>query len=462
MPRKDFRAVRDKFARDNGLPFGRILTREYVLSVLEAEGHTYRNRTFCPLTTLWAWLSQALSQDKSLNEAVSRVVAHRAASGLPPCSAASGAYSQARTRFPLEVMTRMAKEIGWKVHRSGCDEWNWRGREVFLADGTGLSMPDTPENQLEWPQSSRMPRGLSFPLVRAVALISLSTGAVTDFSIARYKGKGTGELSLLASMADSLAAGSVLVADKYYPTYGTVAMLQARGVDLVSISHHMRKVDFSKGISLGPRDHIVEWTKPQTRDYLDPATQREMPKTITMREFVIEIDDREGGKLEAIITTTLTDPTIPQQEISDLYWKRWNCELDIRSIKHSLHMDVLRAKTPDMVRKEIWCHLLAWNLLRGVIVESAKRHDSLPRQLSVKGAMQAVESFTPAMMTIDGNPAIYDALLATVSTHRVANRPGRLEPRFKKRRQVWSNMMTIPRHESKRRLARDVRAAAIS
>ncbi len=121
-------------------------------------------------------------------------------------------------------------------------------------------------------------------------------------------------------------------------------------------------------------------------------------------------------------------------------------------------MDVLRAKTPEMIRKEIWAHLLAWNLLRGVMVESAKRHDVMPRELSVKGTMQAVESFTPAMMAIDGDPAIYDAMLLTVSARRVADRPGRQEPRYKKRRPTWSKLLTVPRHKLHRRLAANARA----
>lgn len=455
-PRKDFRIVRDKFARDNGLPFGRLLTREYVLSVLESEGHYYKSRIFCPLVTLWAWLSQCLSQDKSLNEAVSRIVAHRAASGLPPCSPNSASYSDARSRFPGSAMIRMAKEIGCKIHDSRDTEWDWHGRPVYLADGTSFSMPDTLENQLAYPQVATVKPGLGFPIMRAVALISLSTGAVVDMAFGKYAGKGTGEIGLLGQLADSLSAGDILVADRLYPTYNTIAMLKARGVDLVSISHQARDVDFRTGHKLGPRDHIVAWSKPQIRPDQTREEYDAIPDAMLVREFVIEIEDREGGKLEAIITTTLTDPAIPQQEISGLYWQRWNCELDIRSIKHSLHMDVLRCKTPEMVRKEIWCHLLAWNLLRGVIVEAAKRHTAMPRELSVKGAMQAVESFTPAMMAIDGNEAIYDAFLTTVSAHRVGNRPGRLEPRFKKRRPAWPHYMTTPRSKSHRRLAADV------
>lgn len=453
--RKDFNAVRDKFARDSGLPFGRLLTRDYVLSVLEAEGHKYQNRLFCPLVVLWGWLSQCLSQDKTLNEAVSRILAHRVSIGLPACSPNSASYSNARARFPLNAMARMARDIGCSVHGSRDTKWDWHGRPVYLADGTSFSMPDTPENQLAYPQVATVKPGLGFPIVRAVGLVSLATGTVVDMAFAKYAGKGTGEGSLLRELMGSLPRGSVLVADKYYPSYFTVALLLERGVDLVSVSHVGRVVDFTDGHVLGPRDHIATWHKPKYRsDWMDRQSYDRMPDTIQVREFEIEIEDRKSnGTEKAIVVSTMTDPTIPQKELSDLYWTRWNCELDIRSIKHSLHLDVLRCKTPDMVRKELWCHVLAWNLLRGVIVEAAKRHDALPRHLSVKGAMQAVESFTPAMMAIDGQQAVYDAMLATVSAHRVGNRPGRQEPRFKKRRPAWDQYMTIPRHQSKRRLA---------
>lgn len=458
MARKDFRVVRDKFAKDDALPFGRILTREYVLGVLADESHVYRQRTFCPLVTLWAWLSQALSQDKSLNEAVSRILAHRVATGLPACSASSCSYSNARQRFPRAVMERMAKEIGRNVHNSASDAWHWRGRDVYLADGTGLSMPDTQENQLVFPQAKTQKPGIGFPVMRAVALISLPTGAVVDFAFSRITGKGTGEGTLLRGMLDTLKAGDIIVADRLFPSYVTLAAMQDRGIDIVSISHHGRTVDFSQGEQLGHEDHIVEWKRPRYRETMPLGELRELPDTVPVREFAISVEGRDGTMQSAVVVTTITDPTVPQKEIADLYWRRWNCELDLRSIKQSMHLDVLRSKTPDMIEKEIYAHLLAWNLLRGVMTESAKRNNVLPRQLSVKGAMQAVESFTPAMMATNAGDILYDAFLTTVSAHRVGNRPGRLEPRYKKRRPSWNEYMTIPRNQSHRRLNSQARA----
>jgi Transposase DDE domain len=460
MPRRDFRVVRDKFANDSGLPFGRLLSREYVLGVLESEGHAYRSRVFCPLVTLWGMLSQSLSQDKSLNEVVSRILAHRVSAGLPACSASSASYSEARSRFPLSAIARMAREVGRSVHAASQDHWHWNGRQVFIADGTGLSMPDTPANRTDYPPAPSLKPEIGFPAMRLVALISLSTGAVIDIATGQMRGKGSGESSLLRQLLDNMSCGDVFVADRYYPSFSLLVELQKRGIEMVSVSHSGRTVDFSKGQHLGPQDHIVDWNRPKRRDAqsIDEATYQALPETIRVREFIIEIEGRDGRREKAVVVSTMTDPSIPQEELSALYWKRWHCELDLRSIKHSLRMDVLRSKTPDMVHKELWAGILAYNLLRGTMSESAKRNGVTPRELSVKGTMQAVESFTPAMMAVTDNDQLYDAFLTAVSAHRVGNRPGRQEPRLKKRRPVWTHLMTKPRNEYFRRVqSRDIR-----
>jgi hypothetical protein len=445
MPRKDFTAVRNKFARDNGLPFGRLLTREYVLQALADSGHSYRSRVFCPLVTLWAWLSQCLSQDKSLNEAVSRVLAHRIATGLPSISASSASYADARARFPECVMARMAREIGQRVHDSAPDTARWRGRSVFLVDGTGLSMPDTAENQLAYPQPKTIARGIGFPLMRASALISLATGAVVDVEFTRYAGKGTSELALLRTMMDTLKAGDVVVGDKLYGAYRVLADLVTRGVDAVVAIKHLRKRAGSK----------VIWHKPQWRQS-EKAMYASLPDSITLRQITVEIEDRDGATKQLSLVTTITDPAVSDSEIADLYRQRWNCEVDLRTIKCAMQMDILRAKTPSMVHKEIFCHLLAYNLLRGVMMESASKAEVAPRHLSVKGALQMVESFTPAMMHGNGHESTYNAFLGALSAHRVGNRPGRVEPRVRKRRPKKHVNMRKPRNKYFRRLRQEV------
>ncbi len=442
--RKDFRIVRDKFARDNGLPFGRLLSREYVLSVLKAEGHAYRSRDFCPLVVLWGWLSQCLSQDKSLNEAVSRILAHRVVTGLPACSASSASYSNSRQRFPESVMTRMGREIGQRVHDSAPQSALWHGREVFLVDGTGLSMPDTAANDAEYPRPMKERNVVGFPLLRAAALISLATGAVVDLAITQYMGKGTSEFALLRSMMPTLKPGSVLVGDKPYGAYIVLADLVARGIDAVVPIQDGRKKSGS----------TVVWHKPEYQANR-AALYDGMPDSLTLRQVTIEIEDRDGSTKSLTLVSTITDPAITDADIADLYRQRWNCELDFRSIKCAMQLDILRTKTPEMGRKEIWAHLLTYNLLRGVMLESATKANVTPRHLSVKGALQMVESFTPAMMHSDGQQSLYDAFLGALAGHRVGNRPNRKEPRMVKRRPKNHARMTLPRGYYHRRFASD-------
>ena len=194
---------------------------------------------------------------------------------------------------------------------------------MFLADGTTtMSMPDTPETQVRHSaQIKTVKAGLGFPIMRAVDLISLATGAVVDFDFAAFEGKGTGEGTILRGMLDSVKRDSILVADRYYPSYIMVGDLLERGVDMISVSHVSRKVDFNEGIQLGKNDPIVEWHKPAYTNRMDREAYDRLPETISVREFVIEIDSREGGKENAIVISTITDPTVPQDELSDLYWR---------------------------------------------------------------------------------------------------------------------------------------------
>jgi hypothetical protein len=358
MPRKDFTTVRDKFANDDGLPFGRLLTREFVLATLAAEGHQYRSRVFCPLVVLWGWLSQCLSQDKSLNESVSRILAHRVSIGLPAISASSASYSNARQRFPEAVMASMAREIGRRVHNSAPASALWHGREVLLVDGTGLSMADTPENEVEYPRPHPTRFAVGFPIMRASALISLSTGAVLATAFTKFAGKGSSELAMLTELLPSMKPGSVLIGDKLYGSYRVLAELKTRKMDAVVPIKDSRKREGS----------TVTWHRPVIKQE-NEGIYEHLPESIQLRQVSVEIEDRDGEPKTLTVVTTIIDPKISDAEIADLYRQRWNCEVDLRSIKCSMQLDVLRAKTPSMVRKEIACHLLAYNLLRGVMVE---------------------------------------------------------------------------------------------
>src|SRR5882757_6018719 len=211
--------VRARFARDQGLPFAGSLSQASILDALQEHGVQYRDRLFSPVTTIWGFLSQVLSEDHSCRDAVARVIAHRAASGLAPCSPNTASYCNARGRLPTGVLRTLARRTAQQLQDGLPDGWLWHGRRVFIADGTHVSMPDTEENQAAYPQPAVQQPGLGFPLARVAGLLSLATGACHDLAIAPYAGKGTGETTLLRQMYDALSPGDVVLADALFDNY---------------------------------------------------------------------------------------------------------------------------------------------------------------------------------------------------------------------------------------------------
>src|SRR5881397_68974 len=227
------KAVRARFARNEGLPFADVLTEANILNVLDEHGVKYRDRVFNPVTTLWGFLSQVLSEDHSCRDAVTRIIAHRAASGLGTCSPNTASYCNARGRLPTDVLSTLARRTAAELQAAAAAEWKWNGRSVFIADGSYLSMPDTPENRAAYPQPVVQQPGIGFPLARVTVLLSLATGACHDLAIAPYAGKGTGETTLLRRMYDSLAPGDVVLADALFDNYFLACELHQRGIELV-------------------------------------------------------------------------------------------------------------------------------------------------------------------------------------------------------------------------------------
>src|SRR6516162_5227642 len=192
-PRMSLDQLRARFVRNDGLPFADVLTEPRIREALDEHGVRYRDRVFNPVTTLWGFLSQVLSDDQSCRDAVTRIIAHRAANGLPACSPNAASYCDARGRLPTAVLSTLARRTAAELQAAAAEEWRWNGRDVFIADGSCLSMPDTPENRAAYPRPVVQQPGIGFPMARVAVLLSLATGACHDLAIAPYAGKGTGE-----------------------------------------------------------------------------------------------------------------------------------------------------------------------------------------------------------------------------------------------------------------------------
>src|SRR3954447_11059826 len=192
--------LRARFARNEGLPFADVLTEPRIREALDEHGVRYRYRVFGPVTTLWGFLSQVLSDDHSCRDAVARIIAHRAANGLETCSPNTASYCNARSRLPTGVLRTLGRQTAAELQAAAAEDWKWNGRSVFVADGSYLSLPDTPENRASYPQPVVQRPGIGFPMARVAVLLSLATGACHDLAIAPYAGKGTGETTLLRQM----------------------------------------------------------------------------------------------------------------------------------------------------------------------------------------------------------------------------------------------------------------------
>lgn len=457
-PASQFRGIFGSLVLDPGLLFHRALSAEHLARVLAEEVGRTCDRVFTPLVTLALFLGQVLSDDHSCRGAVARLLAWRAARGLPPCSPDTGAYCKARQRLPETLLPRLAREAADHLQGHAPAEWLWHGRRVVLADGTCVSMPDTPESQAAYPQHGGQKAGCGFPIARVVVLLCLATGAALDAAIGPRKGKLSGEDALLRSLHGRLARGDVLLADRYFSSFHEVAMMVAMGVDVVMRQHCGRVTDFRRGTRLGREDHLVTWRRRRSRPgWLTREEFAVLPRELAMRELRVRVD-RPGFRTRSlVVVTTLTDPVAyPREQIAAAYRGRWNAELDIRSIKQTMGMDVLRCKTPEMVVKEVWAHLLAYNLVRGVMAEAASRRGVTPRRLSLQGARQVLEGFRGELnrATAASSGALVAAALDAVAYHRVGGRPDRVEPRVVKRRPKAYPRMQVPRKVFKGRLAK--------
>jgi DDE family transposase len=442
-------AVRARFARNEGLPFADVLTEANIREVLNDHGVPYRNRVFSPVTTIWGFLSQVLSEDHSCRDAVSRIIAHRAANGITVCSPNTASYCNARSRIPTSVLSTLARRTAEELQTSVDDQWKWNGCSVFILDGSSVSMPDTPENQAMYPQPPQQAAGIGFPLARIAVLLSLATGACHDLAIAPYEGKGTGETSLFRRMYDTLKPGDVVLADALFDDYFIACELRNRGIDLVAHAQYERTG--SCVAESRPDDDILAWQRPNKPRGMAGEQYRSYPKQLLMRQVTVDARDKNNRVQQFKVVTTILTPSIDGKQIGALYEHRWEGEVDIRSIKCTMQMDILRCKTPDMVHKEIWTHLLAYNLLRTVMAVAANENDIEPRKLSFKGAKQALTAFAPKIEAAqpEDRGSLIDAMLTTIAYHRVGDRPGRWEPRARKRRPKPAARLTQPRHIAK-------------
>jgi hypothetical protein len=439
------RRIRSQARNSDAYSFFNLLTGPDLFDKVESLLPQHRERRFPPTETLSMFVAQALSADRSCQQAVNAAAMKQLAAGLTACSTHTGAYCRARLRLPLAMVETLAGYVGHWVSAHAPAAWRWRGRPVRLVDGTTVSMPDTPANQAAYPQPTTQKPGLGFPLCRMVGLVCLGSGALLQAAIGRYKGSGGDEQSLLRSILDTLKRDDLLLGDAFYATYFLLCALHERGIDAVFEQYgaRQRSINFRRGKRLGMRDHLIVLAKPRERPaWMSQTDYEQAPQSLTVREL------RTGGK--TLVTTLLCPKHTDKAALTALYRSRWHVELDLRNIKSTLGMHRVSCHTPEMAMKEIWVYLLAYNLIRLMMAQAASLVHLLPRQLSFKHTVQLWTAWTRHRPHI-GDDMLSD-LLVLIAQQRVGDRPHRVEPRALKGRPSKYPLLTKPRHAARAHL----------
>jgi len=472
--------------QNDELPLTEVVDSDRFARAFEKHGVDFGDEegvVYTPAITLWALVSQTFfaGAQRSCKAAVIRVASLWATRGRTVCDTNTGAYCRARKKIPFELVRDITRQIAHDaeaaVSHTGFSHTvvdedpdvnlssrvvkevrvHANGRRVLLLDGFTITAEDTPENQDEYPQNPVQKAGLGFPILRCVTLISLYTGLLFDVAYGPYSGKETGETALMRRLLNVLRPGDILVADCYLCTYWLIAACRQRGVHIVMKNHYQREDNPANSIRLREGERLVTWTLPARPSWMSKEEYKQQPATLELRLIDVNVHRNGFRPSQFTVTTTMTDDEqYSGNWIRSIYESRWLVELDIRSIKCSLNMDILRAKTPEMVRTELWSCLLAYNLIRLKMLQSCAVSGRDPRSVSFTTTMQLLATNWLLCAVVGVTSELATLAQEVPTSQRVGQRDGRTEPRVNKRRPKVLALMQKPRHE----LRKELKAAA--
>lgn len=431
------------------------LTPETIREVCQHAGHQWRDRVLDPVTTIHLFVLQILHGNTAC--------AHVPRLANIDCS--GEAYGLARRRIPLAVFRGLLTLVTRRLPVASADEGRWRGHRTFLLDGSSTSMPDTPALQAKFGQPGRQAAGCGFPVMHLMALFQASTGFLLAIVSAPHR---THDMAEAPRTHPALEANDVLVGDRGLASFVHLALLHFRGVFGVFRTHQQQIVNFRAGRRqatrttrkrgqtglpaskwlkrLGRHDQLVEYVKPKSRPkWMTAKDYAALPATIRVRELRYTITIPGRRTQQVTLSTTLVDPVkYPAAELAKLYGRRWEIESNFDHLKTTLKMDVLHCKTVAGVEKELIMYALVYNLIRLVMLEAARRQKVPVERISFVDAARWL------CQALEGSPEL--------KLRVNPDRPGRLEPRAKKRRPKNYDLLNAPR----RKLPKQLKKKALS
>jgi hypothetical protein len=402
----------------------------------EDEGPNSRERDFPLRLTFECFLWQMLKPKTACREVVRQVQALRTLHDRPPISEGDSAYIQARLRLPKGRLEKALDATAQIADRRVGQRSRLQGRPVKVVDGSSTQLADTRANQKKYPQPSSQKPGCGFPVMKFIVLFSLCGGAVLNVILGSLHHH---DLRLLRGLWDQLKKGDILLGDRAYGEYATLAGLPQRSVDVVARLHQRRKVDFRTARRLGKNDGLFVWAKNcQPSEILS----RNLRFTTTIRGF--------RSRRITLVTTLLDGKLYPAEELAALYARRWRLELCLRDLKTTLGMEQLRCKTPEMAEKELLAYLVAHNLVRCLMAEAVAAHHVELERVSFKGSLDGLRQFSDAISRAPNRKLrrqLWEDLLLALARDLVPLRPNRIEPRAVKRRPKPYPLLNRPRRK---------------
>lgn len=471
-----FRIFQHSMIQSGELPLCEVLDSSLIADAFDEDHVEFGiadEDVFTPAITLWAMVSQFLFQGpgRSCKAAAGRVVSLLAQTTNRVVSQNAGNYCRARAKIPIKTIRKITLRLASQAEldclrfddsASVLDPDQAEDRlsprviseirsipihgRIIMIDGFTIDGPDTAENQAKYPQNPAQEKGLGFPILRCVCLVSMLTGLLIDLGCAAYSGKGTGETSIVRQLRSALRAGDIVVADSYHCTYWFLAMCQSMGVHVVMKNHHKRDDDPIGCKRLSETERIVQWDRPQRPKWMTKKEYRQVAPFIKIRLSEVEVNDPGSrSKGFTIATTFLEVADYPSAWLGSVFLGRWMVETDIESIKCTIGVEHLRGQSPDSLERELWTGMMAYNLIRLKMLQGGYAAGREHRSMSFTETYQLLSTNWLLCACNGVSEAMSQSAQQQSTVAMIGHRPGRSEPRENKRRPKVLKLMTVPR-----------------
>jgi len=358
-------------------------------------------------------------------------------------------YCTARAKLPMETLEEIHRAVTDEAERAVASKDLWCGLRVRVVDATTLIAPDTAANQKAFPQSRKQKPGCGFPLLHLIGLFSLATGLFMAWATGSQHVQ---ELVLLQQLWEHLRPGDLLLGDRGFGCWGTLAQCCQRGIHGVFRARGRLRTDWRRGQRLSKHQRLVVWKKPRHRpSYFTAEQWADFPRELTLRVIRVVVTQRGFRARKIILVTTLLDhQAYPPAALAELYRRRWDMELSLRHLKTTLQMEQLSCKTPANLQRELWMHFCIYNLVRRLMFEAARKANVPLHRISFAGALAAARRYGETLLRARSarkRKALLSELLRVLAEDLVPDRPGRREPRAVKKRPKSYPRLTFPRSQ---------------